>query len=283
MGRKLPERIDMIALDLDGTTLCGGRISPRTKQALETALERGVQVVIATGRTFASLPEDVFQIENLRYVLTSNGAILTDLRTNKVVYENCIGEDAAKEVLGILKEHMEFPIEVFTDGKAYISREIYEELENFGDACSYISREYTLRTRKSVDDIYEHMERHIGNLENVNVQFRNDDERKFMRTHLAKVDGITLTASTKHNIEIGGETTSKASGLAALCEMIGLDLKYAMACGDSHNDAAMLAECGLGIAMENGEEEVKAMADYISMSNEEEGVAHAVEKFVLGV
>ena len=75
----IPEKIEMIALDLDGTTLSRGHITPRTRKALELAIEQGIQVVIATGRVFAALPDDIFKIRGLRYVLTSNGAMMTDL------------------------------------------------------------------------------------------------------------------------------------------------------------------------------------------------------------
>ncbi len=279
---KLPEKIEMIALDLDGTTLARGHITPRTRKALEEAIRQGIHVVIATGRVFVALPDDIFKIRGLRYVLTSNGAILTDLQKQEVVYTNCIGTEPLKQVLELLRSHPQFPVEVFTDGQAYIGRNYYEELEQHGEAVTYMSRAYVLRTRKPVEDVYEFMERHTGTIENINIHFRNKEERQALRVLLAEVPDITLTSSMKLNIEIGGSTTSKASGLAALCELTGTSLAYTMACGDSPNDMAMLEECGLGVAVKSGEEEVLAMADCIVPSNEEEGVAYAVENFALG-
>lgn len=283
MSRPLPEKIEMIALDLDGTTLTRGRITPRTRNVLEAAIRRGIHVVIATGRVFTALPDDVFRIEGLRYVLTSNGAILTDLQKQEVIYQNCIGRNPLESVIRILRDHPQFPAEVFTDGQAYIGRNYYEELEQNGPACSYMSRAYVLRTRKPVEDVYEFLESHMETIENINIHFPNDDNRQYLRKLLEAVPEITLTSSMKLNLEVGGASTSKANGLAALSGLTGTSLENTMACGDSPNDMAMLAECGFAAAVSNGEPEILAMADRIIPSNEDEGVAYAVETFVLGI
>ena len=85
-----------------------------------------------------------------------------------------------------------------------------------------------------------------------------------------------------HNLEIGGRTTSKASAIASLCRLLNIKEKNVMAVGDSPNDEAMIKAAGVGVAMGNAEEEVKACADFITLSNGEDGVAYAVEKFVFG-
>ena len=275
--------IRMIALDLDGTTLTRGHITPRTRRALEEAIRRGVHVVIATGRVFSALPDDVFQIEGLEYVITSNGAVITDLRIHDTVYENCIGPEEIERVAELLEANPQFPMEVFTDGQAYIGAHVYEELRNYGPACSYMSRSYTMRTRTPVEDILGFLREHRRHIENINIQFGEQKEKERMRGELQQIPRITLTSSISNNIEIGGAATSKASGLAALSELTGVGLGEIMACGDSHNDMAMLAEAGFSVAMGNGEPEVKALADYVAPSNEEEGVAHAVERFVLEI
>ena len=273
--------IRMIALDLDGTTLTRGHISPRTRHALEAAIEKGIHVVIATGRVFSALPDDIFQIKGLEYVITSNGAVITDLRIYDTVYENCIGAEQLAAIEALLQANPQFPVEVFTDGKAYIGSHVYEELKNYGPACGYMSRAYTMRTRTPVDNILGFMEQHCEHIENINIQFGDQNEKERMRKELQQIPKITLTSSMANNIEIGGATTSKASGLAALSELTGVCLGEIMACGDSHNDMAMLAEAGFSVAMGNGADEVKALADYVAPSNEEEGVADAVERFVL--
>lgn len=279
--RPVPEKISLIALDLDGTTLVRGRITPRTRRALETAVKKGIHVVIATGRTWCALPKDIFRIRGLEYVVTSNGAMITDLRSGEVIYENCIDPEPLKQVAGLLRENSRFPVEVFTGGKAYIGRPVFEDIRDHGS--TYMSRSYILRTRQPVDQIYDFLEEHISAIENINIHFEQFEDKAAMKEILKRIPAITVTSSVPHNLEIGGATTSKASGLAALCGILHTDLSSAMACGDSPNDMAMLAEVGLGVAMGNGEPEVRAMADFVAPSNEDEGVALAVERFALGV
>lgn len=279
--RPVPEKISLIALDLDGTTLVRGRITPRTRRALETAVKKGIHVVIATGRTWCALPKDIFRIRGLEYVVTSNGAMITDLRSGEVIYENCIDPEPLKQVAGLLRENSRFPVEVFTGGKAYIGRPVFEDIRDHGS--TYMSRSYILRTRQPVDQIYDFLEEHISAIENINIHFEQFEDKAAMKEILEQIPAITVTSSVPHNLEIGGATTSKATGLAALCEILHTDLSSTMACGDSPNDMAMLVEVGLGVAMGNGEPEVRAMADFVAPSNEDEGVALAVERFALGV
>lgn len=272
------KEIKMIALDLDGTTLTKRGLTARTKRALENAIANGVHVVIATGRTFTALPKDIFSIKGLQYVVTSNGAQITDLKKETVIYSNCIAKDRIHFVSKLLEERG-FPIEVFTEGKAYVDETVYQELKQHGS--NFMNAEYVLRTRIPVSRIYDFMLSHDNVIENINIHFEFLKEKIEMKQVLEQLEGITVTSSFPHNLEIGGATTSKATGLAALCDRLALSMEQVMACGDSPNDIAMIRAAGLGIAMGNGEEEVKRAADYIGPGNEEEGVAYVVEKFVL--
>lgn len=275
------QNISLIALDLDGTTLVRGRITPRTRRALEEAARRGIHVVVATGRAWCSLPKDLFQVQGLEYVVTSNGAMITEISSGEILYENCVDPEPMETVAALLRENRRFPVEVFTKGKAYIGRDVFEEVRDHG--LSYMSRNYILRTRQPVDDIYGFLEENIQAVENINILFEFFEDKEEMKVVLEQIPNITVTSSVPHNLEIGGATTSKATGLKALCDIIGADLGNAMACGDSPNDMDMLEEAGLGIAMGNSEPEILAMADYVAPSCDEEGVAFAVEKFALGM
>ena len=119
------DTIRMIALDLDGTTLTRSGLTRRTKETLEEAIRRGIQVVIATGRVYASLPEPVKKLQGLRYIITSNGAHISDAATGEILYSDCMDPKAVDEVLTILPREP-YPVEVFTGGKAYIARSVYE-------------------------------------------------------------------------------------------------------------------------------------------------------------
>ena len=124
--------IKLIALDLDGTTLNSAkRISERTCVALETAAKQGVHIVVATGRPFAALPEDVFHIHAIRYMLTSNGAAITDLSSGEIFYENCLSTGTVEAAVEMLKS-TDYILEGFIAGKAYIEKAYYEYVERTG-------------------------------------------------------------------------------------------------------------------------------------------------------
>ena len=129
------------------------------------------------------------------------------------------------------------------------------------------------------------MEKLLANkdkIENINIFFETQEAKANMHPVLLGIDNATVTSSLDNNWEIGGATTSKANALAQLQKMLGISREEMMACGDSPNDIDMLKEAGISVAVGNAKEPVKQMASYISTSNNEDGVARAVEKFVLG-
>ena len=107
------------------------------------------------------------------------------------------------------------------------------------------------------------------------------DQREEMFRFLGKREDVTLTSSVWYNMEIGRKGTSKASALLYLMDLLGVKREELMACGDSMNDAKMIQLAGIGVAMENGCAEIKEMADYVTESNAEDGVAKAFRRFVL--
>lgn len=271
--------IKLIALDLDGTTLNNDRvISSENRAALEEAIGRGVNVVIATGRAYSALPEDVFQIKGIQYVLTSNGAAITDLRTKKTIYENCIAPEAVEEAVRVLQKY-DFMIEAFTGGGAYIDKAHYDHIKE--TRLSFRHVDYVLTTREPIENLYAFILKHKEHIENINVNFEDQADRKMMRQVLSKLENTTLTTSFDHNLEIGGATTSKAAALQELEEILGVKPEEMMAIGDSPNDMAMMRLAGMPVAVGNAKDEVKAIAKYVTATNHEDGVAQAVRKFVL--
>lgn len=272
--------IKLVALDLDGTTLNDDRvISERTRRAFSEAAKMGVNIVIATGRPFSALPEDVFEIDDIRYVLTSNGASITDLKEDRTFYENYLSPATVTASVELLSQY-DYILECFVKGKAYIEKWYYDEVANTGMSFRNVS--YILETRNPVDGLYDFMMQHKTEIENINVNFENTDEKPAMKEKLLTIPDATITSSFKHNLEIGGATTSKAEALRRMGELLDIKREEMMAVGDSPNDIAMLLEAGLPIAVGNAEAEVKEVASYIAPANYEDGVAVAIEKFILG-
>ncbi len=271
--------IRLIALDLDGTTLTREGLTRRTKDTLEAAISRDIEVVIATGRVFSALPDKIHKIKGLRHIITSNGAHITEAKTGEFIYSNYAEEFAIMKVHEILKR-TKYPVEVFTGGRAYIDRAVYEDLAKNGS--NYMSPKYVLKTRTPVECIYDFLETHREKIENINIHFEFFEEKGAMYEKLSEVSGITLTSSFPHNLEIGGATTSKATALEEICARSGIKMENVMAFGDSPNDGSMISRAGVGIAMNNATEDVKKIADCITLSADEEGVAYAIRKLILG-
>lgn len=271
--------IKLVALDLDGTTINNDRvISRRNREAMARAAEQGVNIVVATGRPLAALPPDVFEIEAIRYALTSNGASITDIRENTTFYENCLSPVAVHAAVELLRQY-DYVLETFVKGTAYIEGWYYRQVEETHDCFRDVN--YILNTRNPVDDIYAFMMEHDEHLENINVNFENLDEKPGMYEKLIQLPEATITSSFDHNLEIGGATTSKAEALRQMGKLLGIDRREMMAIGDSPNDIAMLLESGTPVAVGNAKPEVKKIAAYIAPTNHEDGVADAIEKFVL--
>ena len=271
--------IKMIGLDLDGTALNdNGEFSERTRQAFKKAHEKGIHVVIATGRAEFSLPKNISEIEGLEYVITSNGARVLRLSDGCVVYKNFISPQKVREIIEVLKSQ-NARVEMFANGKAYISRSEYDGIVS-GDILTR-SKGYVMATRNPIDDIYAHMIDWEDHIENISVNYPNNEAKHECEKKLSELEGITVTSSFPLNNEIGGASTSKADALEYLLQSFGLHKDNLMVCGDSRNDIAMIEHAGLGIAMENADDCVKDVADITTLSNEEDGVAYAIEKYAL--
>jgi len=271
------KNINIVALDLDGTTLnYRGEISPRTIKSFHDAMERGVHIVICTGRTFDSLPQELLSIDGLEYVVTSNGAQITRLADMKTIYENNISAESIEQIVDILRKEA-YSVEIFVKGKAYIAKEEYEMYLREGS--SFRDVQYVISTRNPVDHFFDFVLENREEIENINISFPKLEDRQNLMSLLSTVENVTLTTSFVHNIEVGGATTSKAEALRYLMGKLGLTEKELLAAGDSHNDLAMIQLAEIGVVMGNASDEMKSHADYIADDCDDDGIAKVIEKF----
>ena len=142
-------------------------------------------------------------------------------------------------------------------------------------------RDYVLNTRTVLPDLRAFIASQERGIEKLTIFFLDEDERRRAWVEVAAL-GVDVVSSLPLNMEINAAGVDKGAGLLALAEQLGLPASALMACGDGGNDTAMVAAAGLGVAMANAFPEVKAAAHYITASNNEDGVARAVETFVLG-
>lgn len=272
-------RIKMIGLDLDGTLLTDKKeLTGRTRNAISKAMKQGVEVLVATGRPWLGVPEELRKFPGMRYALTSNGARIIDTVENRVIEEHLLFPELAKKALEICGKYDTLQ-EVYFDGQGYAPADKMICVEKYHKNPSMC--EYMRKTRIPVRDIFELVETEKRGLDKVQALFADMGERSRAWMELKENSGLELVGSLKYNIEINAAGVNKGTGLVNLGRLLGIRREEIMAFGDGDNDETMLREVGFGVAMANAEEQVKAASDYVTLSNEEDGVAAAIEKFVL--
>jgi Cof subfamily protein (haloacid dehalogenase superfamily) len=271
--------IKMIASDLDGTLLAPGMIlSKNNREQIERCLSQGIVFVPATGRSLTSVPDEIRAIEGVKYLITSNGAAVVDNETDQVVYSRFLDKEAVESIWPLIAD-TSIMKEVFWKGRAYISWETYDDPMRFG--VPERSLPYVRTTRKPVADIAEFTEAHITELENINFNFPSEEvQAKIRRALFGNEDKFSITSSLAHNFEIGPKDSDKGAAVSFLAEKFSFAPDEVMCIGDNENDASMVAYAGIGVAMANGAEETKAVADYVAPPNYEDGVATAIMKYI---
>lgn len=278
----MSHNIGMIALDLDGTLLNSRKeVTEYTAKVLEEAVDAGTAVVVATGRPLTGLPENVLSLKGIRYALTANGARIYDLKDQKILYEKLLDFSTAEKILEIFGR-FDALIEIYFDGQGYADGEKLKNISRY--LPDYFMGKYIADTRKPVDDVKELFFNEKKPIDKAQAIFRSVEEKnealRLLRVE-ASLSDLEITGALQTNIEINAEGVTKGKGLLRLGELLGIDREEIMACGDGNNDIAMMKEVGLAVAMKNSCDEILQIADYITASNDEDGVAKAVHKFVL--
>ena len=252
----------MIGLDLDGTLLNDKKeLLPYTKDVLRRAVEQGIIVLVATGRPWLGVPEELRNFPGMRYALTSNGARIIDRDENRVIEEKLLSPELARKALEICGKYDTLQ-EVYFDGQGYAQADKMLHVEKYHKNPNMW--EYIRTTRIPVDDIFALVEKENRGMDKTQALFADMDERAKAWEELEDVEGLELVGSLKYNIEINARGVNKGTGLVSLGKYLGIRREEIMACGDG-----------------DAEEQVKQAADYITSGNEEEGAAKAIEKFAL--
>jgi hypothetical protein len=268
----------LLALDLDGTLLdSAGRISEANMSAVRKAQRAGVRVTVATGRSFASAEEFVRSIDPREPAITYNGALIRN--GAGVLKRFPLGEGAVREAVSLLRELGHPPIVYGADG-----RKFYERMDRRGrDLMSYSKTPETHLVR--VDDLGT---REWDDVLRVSVITGAECIREL---HLAVTQRMGSRVRTVDTFfpewdfwifEILDAACSKSSALSFLCAASGIPREEVIAIGDNDNDIDMLSWAGLGVAMQNALQPVKEAAAWVTeKSNDGDGVAEAIERFVL--
>ena len=267
--------IKCIALDLDRTTLDGsGRLSPGNRQALEYAIGKGVHIVIASGRAFASLPRDVLAVPGIEYAITSNGAAVYHIPTGTRLHSYTLLPRSVEELLR-LTDGEPIAYEAFVGGEAYADAAYVADPVGHGATPQAIP--YIQSTRHPEADITGFIRRHIDRLDSLDLIVREEADKQRIWARLEDtVPDIYITSSVRQLIEISHRDAGKHSGVRFVAERLRLSPADIAAFGDGDNDADMLSYVGCGIAMANASPACLAAADHVTLDHREDGVAHGI-------
>lgn len=245
----MEKNIQLIALDMDGTLLQDNHeVSSANRAAIVEAKAIGIHIVLSTGRSIMTCKDYAEDLGLNTYLVTVNGSEVWDSQGN-LLEQNLLDKSLVEMMWGLRTEHN-------TGYWAISSEKIWR-----GEFPEDISSYNWLKFGFDIED---------------------DEVREKIHHHLSQHEQLEVSNSSPTNLEVNAVGINKANALKKVCSRIGITMDNVMAMGDSMNDIIMIQEAGIGVAMGNAQQKVKDAADWITTSNNEDGVAQAIERFVLG-
>lgn len=260
----------MIAIDLDGTLLTDElTISPNTITTIQKAVRMGTVVTIATGRMFSSAKLIAEQLGIHAPLITYQGAMIRVAGEAEALYERSVSPAISQKLIEIAREK-NIHLQVYQDDILYGAVET-DKLVAYADA---VQVPYTIEP-----DLTRLATKGFTKLLFIDEPDVLDPLQKELQ--LLFGESAYIAKSKKTYLEVTHPEANKGSALLFLANELGIDRSEIIGIGDNHNDSELLKAAGFGIAMGNAVQKVKDIADYTSFSNNDEGVLHAIEKFIL--
>ena len=280
-----PGKIRLAALDMDGTLFNNKlEITPKTQAAIKAAIAGGAQVVISTGRPYIGLPVDTLAELGIRYAITANGSAIYRLPEKECIFSNCMRPETVAPIIRYLQTK-DIQYDAFIGGNRYSEehgQDVIERLTQMPVATRSYIKASGILTENLADFILEReLEVQKMTLNFYPLPDGSYKDRVDVWNHLKANPQVTVLSGGYQNVEFTKAGTTKAMGLRFLAEMFEIPIEETMAVGDSQNDMDIMQAAGIGVAMENATDEVKAIADFVTKSNLEDGVGYAIEKFIL--
>ena len=267
----------LLAMDMDGTVLTSNKvISPRTKEAIHGAIAAGKDVFFATGRAPIEMEEHLRYFPEMRYVMYLSGAIVRDRFTREDLHSVHISLHIVEKIMEIGKKRRAL-VAIYAGDGVFVEKTKRGRMAEYGCEC--------------FEPLYEQCATWVEDLEKtaldpgrkvykVNFYCGSETEWLLCARELRKLP-VSYASGIPNNEEISPLNVDKGTALAAMCEKLGVPIAQAIAVGDQSNDLAMIRAAGLGAAMGNATEEVKAAADIVTDDCDHDGVAKVIEKYLL--
>lgn len=283
----------LVAIDLDGTMLNQyGIITEKTKKAISKAQEKGVEVMIASGRAITSVKRFSKEINSNKYFISGNGAITYDIKNNKILYENILSKTKALKIIKICEENSIY-YNVYTENGIIAKNLSYNTLYYYKDnltkpdenrthinivenVCDYFEqREEKILKIMICDEhktVFNSIVRKLKELSEIEVLEVSHMSRKIIKQG---TDEITLEY---FYTEVSAKDVDKWNALEEIIGLMNISKEEVVTIGDNANDLKMITNAGLGVAMGESAPYVKQSADIIAPTNDEDGVAIILNK-----
>ena len=286
----------LVAVDLDGTMLNSfGDITENTKQVIKEKIKDGKEIIIASGRSIDSIKTIAEEIGSKNFFIAGNGSIIYDIKKDKIIYEKYIPKNKALQIMEMCEENSIF-YTVYTKNTIvtsslqynvlYYYKENLKKEENkktsitiVENICEYVKNMKDENVMKilvadSTKSIFNSIIKKVRNIKGVEILDVSHMSRKIIR------HGTEEIPIEYYYTEISMQNVDKWSAIEYLIKKIEIKKEEVIAIGDNMNDKKMIEKAGLGIAMKGSMPEVLEAANYVTSSNNEEGVASALQKFL---
>ena len=287
----------LIAIDLDGTLLNSyGQVSERNREALKKAQEKGIQIVLASGRSTNSVKNIANELGDNNYIICGNGSLVYDLQSDEIIYDKFIEKKKALQIIKICEENSIY-YNVYTENmviaKSLSNNVLFYHQENANKPDS----------RKTKINLVENIYEYIQNIENENIlKFTISDNSSIIFNSIIKklreiknIDVLDVAHMSRKIIkagteevqmayyytEITSENVDKWNAIKWLAERLDIPNEEVIGIGDNVNDKLMIENSGLGVAMGNSAPYIKEIADRIVASNNDDGVAEIIEETII--
>lgn len=287
----------LVAIDLDGTLLDPyGQITERSKIAIQNAIDKGTKVVLASGRGVISVRNFANEVGTNEYAICGNGAIVYDFKEESIIYNKFLSKKKVLQLIKICEENSIY-YSIYTKNSIITKSLNYNVLfyhqENASkpdgkktniciteDVYQYVlNKKESDYTKITICDdnniIFNSIIRTLRAVKGIDVLDVGHMSRKLMKL------GTEIHSIEYFYTEITNENTDKWNALEFLIQKMGIDKEEVIAIGDNINDKTMIENAGLGVAMANSAPYIQKMADIVTESNNEDGVAKVIEKYIL--
>ncbi|WP_102273530.1 Cof-type HAD-IIB family hydrolase [Cytobacillus massiliigabonensis] len=279
--------IKCIAIDMDGTLLTAAQqITPENLEAIRRAQSKGVEVVIATGRSYTEASFVLDEAGLTCPMICANGAEVRSVHKD-IIATNSLNKPTARKIADILDRNKLY-YEVYTNNGTYTLDE--------DKAVSIMVDIYmSANPEADMNEVVKVAEKRITKglvhkVESYDLLFNNDEHQIYKllafsfeqdilssaKKELLKTEGLAVSSSGEENLELTSINAQKGIALKKFAQANGIEMKDTMAIGDNYNDLSMFKLAGLSVAMGNADENIKTQCDKVTLTNEESGVAKAI-------